>query len=216
MLEVIQDLGTSASRASIVLVRCDCGTEKVMRVCEVYGGRTKSCGCWKRKRMGNLNLRHGEARVDGAASTPEWRAWSAMISRCEATTWRDYANYGGRGIRVCDRWRGSFEAFIEDMGRRPSPGHSLDRIDVNGNYEPDNCRWATLEQQANNKRNSAFITAFGKTLTVAQWSRETGLTQHVIQTRKTAGWAAERILTAPLRITKNTRRPAKEIPDGPR
>jgi hypothetical protein len=121
---------------------------------------------------------HGN-RTHGMSRTPEYQAWGAMFTRCYNTSVPKYKHYGGRGIVVCDRWR-SFEVFLADMGSRPSPKHSLDRIDVNGNYEPTNCRWATMVMQVNNKRTNHFITLGDVTLTIAQWARKLRLSQSTI------------------------------------
>lgn len=202
---VIGHLGTNPKGARILAVRCDCGTETTIANSAFLYGRNKSCGCWRRERTGRMNLRHGEARVDGAAQTPEYAAWRSMIARCESRTWRDFPNYGGRGIRVCDRWRHSFDAFVSDVGRRPSSTHSLDRIDVDGNYESGNVRWATLEEQANNKRNTLRLTVRGETKTATEWMRIAGLTRRALDARIASGWTPEQIVDTPLRITSLTR-----------
>jgi hypothetical protein len=121
-----------------------------------------------------------------------------MFDRCDNPDNAMYINYGGRGIRICDRWTEpngqGFANFLTDMGERPD-GTSLDRIDVNGNYEPSNCRWATVKEQANNKRTSRWVTAFGQTLTIAEWADVTGVGAGVIRKRLNRGWSPGRSLT---------------------
>lgn len=126
------------------LCRCDCGTERQVRQGHLRGLKSKSCGCLQRE----VAQRHGRSR------SVEYRTWAAMLQRClnsDCPTWR---YYGSQGVSVCDRWQQSFEQFLADMGPRPSPRHSLDRINPFGNYEPQNCRWATRDVQARNKRAS--------------------------------------------------------------
>lgn len=130
--------------------RCDCGREVVVAGRSMRTGNTTSCGCYCAERVSEANLTHGEARR--GRWTVEFQAWVKMIGRCTNATDKWYPSYGGRGITVCDRWRESYESFLADMGRRPSPDHSLDRIDNDGPYAPDNCRWATRSQQQRNKR----------------------------------------------------------------
>lgn len=128
------------------LCRCDCGTYTIVRGPKLRSGRTQSCGCLKLDRKGtkNPNFKHG------LSFSPEWHSWDSMIQRCENLKHTSYKNYGARGIKVCDRWH-SFENFVSDMGRRPS-GHTLDRINNDGNYEPGNVKWSTPKEQAGNRR----------------------------------------------------------------
>jgi hypothetical protein len=131
---------------------CDCGAEKEIFATSVKRGLTKSCGCL------NAELSSARSRIQhrthGMSSSTEFKIWQGMRQRCENPNDKDYAKYGGRGIRVCERWQ-KFEHFYEDMGARPS-GLTLDRIDFDGDYEPGNCRWATLQQQNRNKRDNVI------------------------------------------------------------
>lgn len=132
------------------LCRCDCGGSRVVGGSDLTRGRADHCGCLKGGRRRQAATKHGEA-ANGRCSK-EYNTWTGMIKRCEEPRTNSYKDYGGRGISVCLRWRGSFEDFLADMGRKPSFGHSLDRIDADGNYEPSNCRWATSAEQARNRR----------------------------------------------------------------
>lgn len=149
--------------------RCSCGTERAVRGYVLTSRDCPSCGC---RIVEATKLR---AITHGKRSTKEYGIYRAMLNRCDLPSQKCYPQYGGRGITVCERWRASFAAFLEDMGPRPSDGHSVDRIDPNGNYEPGNCRWATSVQQNNNRRNNRRITHAGKTLTLAEWARELGV-----------------------------------------
>lgn len=121
-----------------------------------------------------------------------------MKTRCYNERAADYPDYGGRGIAICDRWRDRFEAFLEDMGTRPSSLHSIDRKDTNGNYEPDNCRWATAKQQANNRRETIYIEAFGESLTISGWAERRGIARDTLKARLYR-MPPERALSRPVR-----------------
>jgi hypothetical protein len=148
------------------LCQCECGNKTVVRTQNLKNAKTKSCGC----------LRHQESKckTHGMTSTPEYRTWSKMIGRCEDINNKSYNTYGGRGIKVCRRWRNSFECFYSDMGARPN-GNSIERIDVNGDYEPKNCKWIPLIEQNLNKRNSRLYDYEGDRITLKQIVDRTGL-----------------------------------------
>lgn len=152
-LVALERAGRTPDGKSLWRVRCDCGTVKAVRLQLLLRGHTRSCGCLQRERAAaaaSRRRKHGHA-VGGRIS-PEYQAWQQMRTRCYNSNHVAWEHYGGRGIQVCRRWRESFPAFLEDVGPRPSDGHSLDRIDVNGDYEPSNVRWATAKQQAANRR----------------------------------------------------------------
>lgn len=137
------------------LCRCDCGAEKIVLGQSLRNGDSQSCGCLQKELFGAASAQrettHGDT-VQGNR-TPEYRSWAAMLSRCYNHNATGFHNYGGRGVKVCDRWRRSYADFLADKGRRPSLQHTLDRYpDPDGNYEPTNCRWATKREQRQNQR----------------------------------------------------------------
>lgn len=170
---------------------CECGNATLVLGVQLCSGRTASCGCLHRDRMREINTTHG------MAGTPEYQAWWNMLARCTNPEHDWYSDYGGRGIQVCERWRDSFENFYADMGPRPSPDHSLDRENNDGNYEPGNVRWATKPQQNRNLRVNALMTLNGKSATAAEWAEITGISAITIATRRKRGWSDERALTTP-------------------
>lgn len=129
---------------------CDCGQKKDALGHKLFNGSIKSCGCWRREHAASLALRHGHATRSGGMSRT-YKAWLSMRNRCHYEGDIGFKYYGGRGIRVCERWMNSFENFLEDMGE-VGDGMSLDRVDVNGNYEPENCRWSDQKTQRENQR----------------------------------------------------------------
>ena len=143
------------------LCECLCGKRVIVPAVYLKTGDTKSCGCLKRETsremMREMTLTHGDTQRDDNGKQfipPEWTAWHQMRYRCLNPKSRAWKNYGGRGIKVCKRWE-KYEKFLADMGRRPSPDHSLDRINNDRDYKPSNCRWATMKQQSNNRRKRA-------------------------------------------------------------
>lgn len=143
--------------------------------------------------------RHGHTRGGRRSHHPLYKIWEAMIRRCENPRDISYDNYGGRGIRVCPRWRASFADFLADMGERPTPAHQIDRRKTNGDYEPENCHWATRLEQMRNTRHSRVLTFGGETLCVAEWAARTGISDKAIYNRIEQGWSVERMLTTPPR-----------------
>jgi hypothetical protein len=135
----------------------------------------------------------------GMRRTPEYDIWNSMKQRCGNPNTSSYKRYGAIGIGVCERWKNSFVAFYEDMGPRPSAHHSVERTDNNAGYCPENCRWATPEEQANNTRSNFLLTVDGKTQTVAMWEKETGIPSFVIRSRiHNHGWTPKKAVTRPV------------------
>lgn len=157
--------------------QCDCGTIKEVRSFNLKNGATRSCGCLMRENLVALAVKqtkHGHASY--LKASPTYVAWVHLVRRCTKKTDAAWKHYGGRGIRVCERWL-MFENFLADMGEKPA-GLTLDRFpNNNGDYEPTNCRWATAEQQQNNKRNTRLVTIDGETKSLAQWARVVGITK---------------------------------------
>lgn len=174
-----------------------------MKVCAVCGKNFKkprnvSKGAWKKRRLCSIACRTESNKKHGFGGDhnrpPEYGVWQAMVQRCTNPNCKTWHRYGGRGIRVCDRWR-TYENFIADMGPRPSAAHSIDRIDNNRGYTPSNCRWVTIRVQANNTRWNRRIMVKGRTATIAEWARITGLKGNTILCRLRAGWTPERAVT---------------------
>ena len=179
------------------ICQCICGQQKSVTTRSLRSKRTRSCGCWEREHQAQGNLKHGNARKSGAS--PEYRSWQKMKDRCLTPTCPDYPRYGGRGITICIQWQDSFPTFLQDMGPRPSPQHSIERRNNNGPYSPENCRWATRTEQARNTRNNVFLTYNGETHCLAEWSEIVSIRQNTLSDRYRYGWSDEKILTTPLR-----------------
>lgn len=149
----------------------------------------------REKRSKSLIGHIGWNKTHGMDGTPVYKSWISAKSRCKNENDKDYKNYGGRGIKVCKRWKNSFEKFYKDMGDKPSAEHSLDRINVNGNYEPSNCKWSTIIEQNNNRRTNLFLTLNGVTLTKRNWSRKLNIPESTLFNRLKRGWSVEKSLT---------------------
>lgn len=160
-------------------VVCECGQIKKVWSGNLVSGGVKSCGCLRSEVSRAMAIATPHSRRHGLTGTKEWLTWMAMKDRCYHPGSTSYYNYGARGIRVCESWM-VFENFFADMGLCP-PGHSIDRIDNNGNYEPSNCRWASKDTQSNNKRNAILITVDGLTMSAKQWSNHLGCSYMVIR-----------------------------------
>jgi hypothetical protein len=173
--------------------RCQCGGTTIVSGSDLTRNQTVSCGCYRRENGGKSQRSHG------MTGTPEYRTWTAMRHRCDSPSNTHYADYGGRGIKVDPRWE-RFESFLEDMGRRPSLQHSIDRIDNSLGYYKSNCRWATRIQQANNTRSNRTFEHSGRRQSLSAWSIETGISYVTLLGRiNRLGWSIDRALTTSVR-----------------
>ncbi len=154
--------------------RCSCGNTKAVSRFKLQDGTTKSCGCLRREVTSKTRLTHG------GSTRPEYQILHKAKSRCHNPNNSRFPLYGGRGIKVCERWRNSFESFLQDMGPRPSPKHSIDRINNDGNYEPGNCRWATQPQQLRNTSRNVWIEHNGKILVLKDYAEEIGIDYRMV------------------------------------
>jgi hypothetical protein len=180
ILSIINIKGKSFYRC-----HCDCGTEKIIPPANLK--RTFSCGCL------NSELAKKRMTTHGMRRTAEYRIWSNILSRCTNKHVKKYPIYGGRGITVCDRWL-KFENFHADMGPRPSPKHSIDRIKNEQGYNKDNCRWALDVIQANNRRDNRMLEYKGKKQSLALWAREIGINYDTLKSRINRGWSFEKAI----------------------
>lgn len=178
------------------ICQCVCGNIKSIRACHLVTGGAESCGCIRKELLVAKNTTHGQSR------TAEYNTWLMMKNRCMNPNTIQYNDYGGRGIKICDRWINSFENFYADMGPKPSSEHSIDRFpDNNGNYEPSNCRWATKFEQAQNKRNNRWIqNEAGVTTPIAQAARNTGINEATLRFRLNRGMSDVEALNKPTEV----------------
>lgn len=181
--------GPSRGRGVVWNCRCDCGNHSSVESGNLRSGGTTSCGCLGLEKRIKARTKHGRSK-----DALYWR-YQNMIARCHSPTHEAYANYGGRGIAVCERWRSSFSNFVADMGD-PGPGMTIERDDNDGNYTPENCRWATRLEQMNNFSRNKPITYAGRTQNISEWAREIGLSACALNKRLSL-WTTERALTTP-------------------
>jgi hypothetical protein len=173
---------------------CSCGNLALVPTTSLNSGKTRSCGCLRKEN----NIKHGHC-VDSQST--EYRSWVSMRKRCQNPTDVGYNEYGSRGITVCARWA-SFAAFLDDMGPKPSPLHSIDRIDNEGPYSPENCRWATSQQQARNRRSNRLVKFKGKMMCLAEAIEASGQSFQLVKTRLYRGWTIDRALTQKVGATR--------------
>lgn len=173
-------------RISHAVFQCECGQKLVLIVGNVKANRTKSCGCWNEEVIGQCHIKHGQSKV--GKRTAEYRTWCNIKDRCHRETSKSYERYGAKGIRVCQQWFASFEAFFEYMGPRPD-GCSIDRIDNTKGYEPGNCRWATWHEQQRNKTSNVLMTVDGVTKCRGEWATHQDAADYfTIRARQKNGW----------------------------
>ena len=182
--------------------KCDCGNVKVVSADALRGGHVVSCGCYKKEHDHTRCMTHG-ATVD-RKRTRLYKIWDGMKARCYNPRKTYYPIYGGRGIEMCDEWHYSFESFRNwALANGYDDSLTIDRIDNDGNYCPENCRWATVSQQNNNKSTSHYLTYNGETKTIMQWAEATGFTFHAIYARLAKGMTVEEALLTPLQTKGN-------------
>ena len=187
-------MGRSRGKKNLWLCKCDCGNEKVVAVDKLHSGNTKSCGCLQREVHRKCRMTHGKS------DTKLYLVWREMITRTENQNAERYGIYGGRGISICGEWHNDFQLFYDwAIQNGYKEGLTIDRIDVNGNYEPDNCRWITPYEQSRNLRKNVRITYSGKTMILKDWAKEIGIDYHTLWQRiRKSGWTVEEAFETPV------------------
>lgn len=197
-LTVIRRASNSKQGAARWNCACDCGGSTISSTTDLKRGRANSCGCFQKERTSRSAKSHGESK------TKIYAIWSGMLTRCENPNYHRYKDYGGRGISVCLEWH-SFERFKHDMGDRPSKLHTLGRVDNNGPYSKENCRWESRTQQAGNRRSNRLITHNGITMIMKEWAKSIGMSMTGLSDRLSNGMDIETALTTPKRKNQNDR-----------
>jgi hypothetical protein len=179
------------------LCQCDCGKSTYVMTNHLVSGHTKSCGCQR----GITHRKYGEFAT---RESREYVTWLKIKNRCYNPDYHNFKFYGGRGIKMCDEWL-DFSNFLSDMGNKPTPNHSIDRIDNNGDYCPTNCRWADAITQANNKSSNVLLGLDGVEKPLSLWARQKGISRSTILKRIKLGWPMSKTLTAPIRKWSKTK-----------
>lgn len=194
-LVVLEKVGMNKNHQSLYLCQCECGNTTIVTKSNLRSGSVKSCGCLKHEGK------------HGLSNTPIYNTWRDMKIRCYNEKSPSYKNYGGRGITVYSEWLDDFTTFYNwSINNGYKKGLSIDRINVNGNYEPNNCRWVTRKEQANNKRNNILITYNNETHNISEWGNITGINQARIRERIVKlKWTVEKALTTPIRPKKKNK-----------
>ena len=197
--ETFGDLTVVDVTDASVICKCACGNTKEFSNWLMEYREPKTCGCYM-SRYGSKLI----PKTHGLSKTPEYSIWKAMRRRCNKHNDPHYANYGGRGIKVCEEWNESFESFISDVGFRPDKSYTLDRIDNDGNYEPGNVRWATRMDNQNNRRNTVYIEYNGQNRTLREWSEVTGIPFKTLNMRYRRGKTLEEVFNPNVKVNKVT------------
>jgi hypothetical protein len=201
-LTAVRLVGADKWGDSIWLCRCSCGKETETKANKLKRGETKSCGCKKGQWCAEANTTHG-ASARGKM-TVEYHTWQGMIDRCENPNYSQYADWGGRGIKVCAEWRHNFPAFLAHIGPRPGPNYTIDRTNNDLDYQPGNVQWKTRTDQNRNKRSNRWVTHNGERMLASEWAERTGICEGTIVQRLAAGWSVAHALTAPKRTRLST------------
>lgn len=190
-LTALYSTGLSIHGSKVWKFRCDCGNEIERVSGNVKSGHTKSCGC----------LKSGVSKTHGMSNTAMYLRWLNMRRRCEDENSDNFENYGGRGIKVCERWQ-SFQNLLDDMGEPTFSGAQIDRRDNDGDYEPSNCRWVTPKQNAGNRSNNRILTIDGEALSIVEWSDRSGISYSTIWARLQRGWSSKDAVFLPIGAKK--------------
>lgn len=192
VIEEVERLKMRSTTARQYRARCDCGTIALVQGSNLRHGYSTSCGCFRRENAAKMHRTHGDTVQ--RSPTAEYRTWVNMLRRCANPDSSGYERYGGRGIRVCRRWKSSFPNFLADMGRRPSTDHSVDRRNGDGHYEPSNCRWATRREQRRNQSRTRLILRSGEALPLSEWAERQKLSSRAVAKRLRRGWTIDEAL----------------------
>lgn len=190
-----QDTGRKDKHRRYWMCACECGKWVSVTTADLRSGNTKSCGCWRSDESKERMTTHGDSK------SKLYAVWNMMMSRCYNPKTERYPRYGGRGISVCDEWNHNYPAFRDwALSHGYQDGLTIDRIDVDGNYSPENCRWITNAEQMKNMSTNRYLSHNGETHTLSDWARKVGITPATLHKRLKRGWSLEKALT-PIRIT---------------